>query len=244
MNGAFGILSELEYPGRLIGLGTDRTGSAAVIVYAVTGRSPASQARKLVSRDNGIWVQPTDEETIRKGNVELLVYPAVLFGPAGAAVSNGRQTGSVLAALVPGANPAAVLAAALEGWDYEPDAPIFTPRISGCVSGRKAGLSVVRRGAGGETLRNYFELPFVPGSARLVSTYPGPNRDPLASFSGEPIQTEVATDTPGETAEAVYRNLAPRSADRDFRVAVACVFVPAGRSGEFAHSIINRHERT
>jgi IMP cyclohydrolase len=76
------LLATLEYPGRLLAIGAPRRDGLAVILYAITGRSPSSQARKLVFRDGGIWVQPTDEETLKQGNIDLLVYPAVLFGEA------------------------------------------------------------------------------------------------------------------------------------------------------------------
>ena len=62
MSPTTGILSTLEYPGRLISLGTAPDGTSAVLIYAITGRSPSSQARRLVSRDGGIWVQPTDQD--------------------------------------------------------------------------------------------------------------------------------------------------------------------------------------
>ncbi|MBN2264398.1 MAG: hypothetical protein JW775_01165, partial [Candidatus Aminicenantes bacterium] len=178
-------LAGLEYPGRLIIIGAAPEGGRAVIIYAITGRSPSSQARKLVLRDGGIWVQPTDEATLKQGRVELLVYPAVLFSRAGLAVSNGRQTGDIHGRLALGAS-AAGLAEALKAWDFEPDAPIFTPRISGCLAAGVAALSVIKRGPAGETLRNYFEIGLRPGEGRLVSTYEGPNADPPPVFRGEP----------------------------------------------------------
>src|SRR5512141_787691 len=197
-------LESLEYPGRLIVIGTAPGGGQAAILYAITGRSPSSQARRLVLRDGGIWVEPTDEATLRQGNVDLLVYPAVLFGRAGVAVSNGKQTTDVRDRLATGAAPVTALAAALASWDFEPDAPIFTPRISGCLAGGAAGLSVVRRGPSGETLRNYFEAGLRPGEGRLVSTYEGPNADPLPVFHGEPRFVEWAGSTAAEAAEAAY----------------------------------------
>ncbi len=244
MNQAQGILSTMEYPGRLIALGTAPGGKAAVIVYAITGRSPSSQARKLVARDGGIWVQPTDEDVLKKGNVDLLVYPAVLFHEAGIAVSNGRQTADVRERLAAGGDAVSVLAGALRGWDYEPDAPIYTPRISGCVLGGAAALSLVRRGPEGATLRSYFEVPPRTGRAALVSTYRGPNSEPLPCFEGEPRETALEGGTPRETAEWVYGSLGPRTPDRDFRVAVACIFAPPDGRGSRELHIINRHERT
>lgn len=236
-------LTTLEYPGRLIVIGAPRGGGRAAIIYAITGRSPSSQARKLVHRDGGIWVQPTDEDALKKGNVDLLIYPAVLFGENGIAVSNGKQTADVRDHLLPGADPVAVLAKALAAWDFEPDAPIFTPRISGCLVGGASGLSVVRRGSSGETLRNYFEVPLRAGEGRLVSTYEGPNADPLPVFGGEPRLVELAGATAAGTAEMTYRDLAPAAGGKDFRVAVACVLVAFAEKRIDVH-IVNRHERT
>ncbi len=235
-------LASLEYPGRLIIVGATPAGGRALVLYAITGRSPSSQARKLVLRDGGIWVQPTDEATVKQGNVELLVYPAVLFGRAGLAVSNGRQTGDVRDRLAPGADPVAVLSAGLRSWDFEPDAPIFTPRISGCLAGGAAGLSVVRRGPSGETLRSYFDVGLRPGEGRLVSTYEGPNADPLPVFRGEPLFVALSAATAAEAAEAAYRSLGPSPSGKDFRVAVAVILAPPGQPDKADVHIINRHE--
>ena len=215
-----------------------------MVVYGITGRSPSSQARKLVSDKRGVWVQPTEEETLKKGNVDLLVYPAVLFHERGLAVSNGKQTGDILEALASGPDPIAVLSGALATWDYEPDSPIFTPRISGCVTRGRAGLSLVRRGPDGTTLRSYFEVPIRPGAGRFVSTYQGPNRDPLPGFEGEPLGLSLGAATAREAAEAIYAALAPRMPGKDFRVATACVFVDPADVGRRDVHIINRHERT
>ncbi|MGZ5452704.1 MAG: IMP cyclohydrolase [Candidatus Aminicenantales bacterium] len=236
--------ASLEYPGRLIVIGAAPDGGRAVIIYAITGRSPSSQARRLVLRDGGIWVEPTDEATLKQGHVDLLVYPAVLLSRAGLAVSNGKQTTDVRDRLAPGAGPVPALAAALASWDFEPDAPIFTPRISGCLAGGAAGLSVVRRGPSGESLRNYFEAVLRPGEGRLVSTYEGPNADPLPVFRGEPRFVDLAGSTAAETAEDAYRSLGPEPSAKDFRVAVACVFVSPGEPDTVDVRIINRHERT
>jgi IMP cyclohydrolase len=244
MNQTTGLFSAMEYPGRLIALGTSPAGDRAVIIYAITGRSPSSQARKLVARDRGVWVQPTDEDVLKKGNVDLLVYPAVLFHRAGIAVSNGRQTDDIRDGLAGAGSPVSVLASALERWEYEPDAPIFTPRISGCVAGRKAALSLVRRGPGGVTLRSYFEVPPEPGRARLISTYQGPNRDPLPCFEGEPREIVLEGDSPRAAAERIFDALKPAAPEKDFRVATVCIAASLENPGDYDFHIINRHERT
>lgn len=236
-------IASLEYPGRLIVIGADPGGRAAVL-YAITGRSPSSQARRLVHRDGGVWVEPTDEATLKTGNVDLLVYPALLFSPGGVAVSNGKQTADVRDWLRPGLGPVPVLSAALAAWDFEPDAPIFTPRISGCLTSSGAALSVVRRGPSGESLRSFFEVRLRAGEGRLVSTYEGPNADPLPVFRGEPRFVGLTGSTAAEAAAACFGALGPAAGGKDFRVAVAGVFVdPAAPDRPEVH-IINRHERT
>jgi IMP cyclohydrolase len=238
------FLSALEYPGRLLALGSSPGGDRAVLLYAITGRSPSSQARRLVRRDDGVWVQPTDEETLKTGRVDLLVYPAVLFAERGIAVSNGRQTADIRDGLAASGNPIVILDGALGRWDYEPDAPVFTPRISGCVAGGRAGLSLIRRGSDGVTLRSYFDVSLQAGKARLISTYAGPNRDPLPCFEGEPKDILIEAQSARETAEAAYAALKPRAAGQDFRVAAACVTLnPRAPKDRDVH-IINRHERT
>lgn len=235
----------LEYPGRLIVLGRARGRAGILAVYAITGRSPSSQARKLVCRDGGVWVEPTDERVLSQGRVELLIYPAMLFGRSGSAVSNGRQTGDILSALRPGADPIAVLSEAMSKWDYEPDAPIFTPRIGGCLLADAAALCVVRRGEDGEAHRSYFGVPLLEGVGWLVSTYEGPNKDPLPSFCGEPRRFEMGATTAREAAEIVYRQLGPlREGGPDFRVAVAAALLSSVRPEDIEVHIINRHERT
>ena len=235
------LVRNLAYPGRLIVIGRT-AGGASVVIYAITGRSASSQARQLVQRDAGVWVQPTDEEVLRQGRVDLLVYPALLFAAGGVAISNGKQTTDIRDAVAAGGDPVAALAAALARWDFEPDAPTFTPRISGCVTAAGAALSVVKRAPDGASLRSYFEVPASPDQGRLISTYEGENRDPLPAFAGEPLAVDLPPAGARETAEAAYAALAPRAGSLDFRVAVAC-FRDRGAAGREVH-IINRHERT
>jgi IMP cyclohydrolase len=235
-------LASRPYPGRLIIIGRSPDGESLVVVYAVTGRSPSSQARELVRRGGSVWTQPTDPAVLAKGNPDLLVYPALVFG-RGIAVSNGRQTSDLDLAAAPG--PAAVLESGLRAWSFEPDAPIYTPRISGCaLPGGPAGLAVIRRGPGGAAERFFTEFIPAPGEGRMISTYAGENTDPLPSFRGEPVQVGLAWETARATAEAVDAALGPKPGGPDFRVSVACAF---GRRDDLAApglALINRRERT
>lgn len=238
-------LSAMEYPGRLIVIGRDRPTGRIAVVYAVTGRSASSQARKLEAKPNGVWTQPTDEETLQKGNVDLLVYPALLWFSGGVAVSNGKQTADIRKALEGVRDPVAALSASLASWEYEPDVPIHTPRISGCiVPGPKAALSLIRREEGGAPSRTFIEIPLMSGRGWLISTYDGINRDPLGSFKGDPLEVDMEEGDPLKTAEAVYDALKPRETGKDFRVATACLFIGDLSKNEYDKAIVNRHERT
>jgi len=244
MNPALKNLAAMEYPGRVIILGRSKNGKA-VIVYAITGRSPSSQARKLEWSEDGIWVLPTDEATLKKGNIDLLVYPAMLYSPDGVAVSNGKQTADVGRALKKASNPLSVLSASLKTWEYEPDAPIFTPRISGCVlPGQKAALNIIKRGARGASVRGSFEVKLLPGKGKMISTYNGVNKDPLRSFTGEPLNVNIDGADAARTAEAAYESLKPSGAGPDFRVAVACLYAGDIAGNQYEVFIINRCERT
>jgi IMP cyclohydrolase len=232
-----------KYPGRIIILGQDKSGENAVVIYAITGRSPSSQARKMEHSQDTIWIKPTDKNLLEKGNIDLLIYPSVFCLPQGIAVSNGKQTVDVMACLGQGESAAEILAFALKNWDYEPDGPTFTPRISGCVlPNKKAAVSIIKRSPNGKTIRNLFEFPLVPGKAKMIMTYEGVNLDPLPSYSGEPLDLEIIASSPQEVAEDVYKALEPEDTEKDFRVAVASVFSPDMVSKKFHIHIINRCE--
>jgi IMP cyclohydrolase len=234
-------LSRMKYPGRALAVGRDMSDAFNIIIYAITGRSSSSQARRLALEADAIWTKPTDPEVLRKGNIDLLIYPAVILSE-GLAASNGKQTSDIDVRL--GQGPVEVLEEAMKSWDYEPDAPIFTPRISGCIlPSNRAGLSIIKRAENGDSLRFFYEVPLTPAKGKLVTTYSGENRDPLQSFAGEPLDLDLREATARATAEAVYGALKPPGREEDFRVAVTCVFAKASDMKDHQVFIINRQER-
>jgi len=215
--------------------------------------------------DGAVRTEVTDPDLIRGGNEKLLLYHCLRPFPGGLAVSNGAQTDLIretavgLAKESPPASAAEILRQAFQqphlisGVDvtcYEPDAPAYTPRISGCLAG-DAGLAIVRRLPGGDRQREYFPVPLEPGRGRMLATYGGENRDPLPAFVGDPVEVGLTETTPGETVEAVYRALGPketvsRAADpkgggADLRVGAAALFRHV-RTGGLETAVINRTE--
>jgi len=238
-------LSSFEYPGRLILIGSPAESGGVTVVYAVTGRSASSRARKLIRDGDSVLVRPLDDEVLKTGNPDLLIYPAVRTAPGALAVSNGKHTEDAAARMPGKTDPVAVLNAALERWDYEPDAPTFTPRIAGCVlrNGR-AALSLVRRGPENRPLKIHTEIPLLKGTCWILSTYSGRNVDPLPSFRGEPLEAAFKPGGARSVADHVYDALAPQGSGADFRVAVAAAHSPGFDLDSWDITIINRCERT
>ena len=241
MKQPLGSLSRMKYPGRALAVGRDMSGMFNIIIYAITGRSSSSQARRLTLEADAIWTKPTDPEVLGKGNLDLLIYPAVILSE-GLAASNGKQTSNI--DVRSGESPVHVLEEAMKSWDYEPDAPVFTPRISGCIlPSSRAGLSIIKRAESGDSLRFFYEVPLTPAKGKLVTTYSGESRDPLQSFAGEPLDLDLVDASARAMAEAVYAALKPAAGAEDFRVAVACVFAKAADMKDDQVFIINRQER-
>jgi IMP cyclohydrolase len=245
-------LAKMDYPGRFIIIGA--TGEPdgpinVVVAYGITGRSKPSQARKFVfegSSDADGWsdvsVVPTDEEVYKTGNPELLIYPAMSFSEQGIGVSNGKQTHDVHnyvgSAKLFDRPFDIILGYALAKWQFEPDEPNFTPRISGFINPEgEAALSILKRAKDGSCVRHYFTVPLIPGTGKLISTYTGENLNPLPSFRGEPLDLKISGATQKDIAEEIWRALRP-----DYSVSVACMSTNLYDLVNAKPSIINRHD--
>ena len=156
-------LTKLVYPGRFTIIGMDATGENNVVVYGITGRSPPSRARKLELAADIIKVLPTDEEEVKKGNPDLLIYDAAIDARRAITVSNGAQTESIATAYLKYFIPTDVVVRSFslnKKWSYEDD-KYFTPRIGGLVTRENdtTVLAILKKAENGGTLRNYFEFP-------------------------------------------------------------------------------------
>jgi hypothetical protein len=63
-------------------------------------------------------------------------------------------------------------------------------------------------------------------------------------FVGEPLPLRLVEPSAEATAGAFYDALGPEGRTGDFRVAVACAFIPRNSEARPDVFIINRHERT
>ncbi|WP_329560810.1 IMP cyclohydrolase [Kitasatospora sp. NBC_01266] len=220
------VVAGNRYPGR--GVLWARTLDGALCGgYFLTGRSAASKARVLRRGDGELIVAPTTEPA----HDPLRHYVAARQRGGWLVFGNGEQVAAVSDRLQEGRTPAEALA----GLEYEPDPPIFTPRITVAVdlgSGQDAWFGAARRSAGGRASADLLTLAvrgLEPGDAVLMTTY---RSDGQQVTTGEPFrEARTGAADPGELLEEVWTALAP-----EFRVAAA-VFEP----GQLAGAAI-RHE--
>jgi IMP cyclohydrolase len=191
--------------------------------YFLTGRSAASKARALRRGAGELVVWPTGEF----GHDPLRHYVAARERDGWLVFGNGEQVAEVSDRLRAGGTPAE----ALGGLAYEPDPPIFTPRITVAADldgDRPAWFGAARRSSGGRAAADVLTLAvrdLAPGDVVLMTTY---RSDGDRVATGEPFleaRTEAADHR--EFLEELWGALAPQ-----FRVAVA-VFEP-GRLEEAA----------
>jgi len=222
------VLSANRYPGRGV-LWVRTLGSTLCGAYFLTGRSTASQTRTLHLGDGELTVSPTDQTT----HDPLRHYAAARERGGWLVFGNGEQVATVADRLGEGQPPAA----ALDELEYEPDPPIFTPRITVVTDLRSSGnawFGAARRSQSGRTATNLLVLAvrdLAPAEAVLVTTY---QSDGHQVATGEPFieaRTEAADQY--ELLEELWEALAP-----EYRVA-ATVFEP----GHLSDAIIRQESR-
>ncbi|MGN5636847.1 IMP cyclohydrolase [Streptomyces sp. AC154] len=136
-------LADNHYPGR--GVLWCRTGDGDTLGgYFLTGRSPASQARTLHRTPGGALIvapsESREHDHLRHCVAARQSGQWLVFG-------NGEQVATVADRLGSGESPAP----ALDGLDYEPNPPIFTPRLTVVAYGQDGGrawLGAARRSSG------------------------------------------------------------------------------------------------
>lgn len=184
-----GYLKGNSYPGRGILIG--RTENHTVLAYFIMGRSENSRNRVFLPFEGGIRTKAYDESKL--SDPSLIIYAPVRVLNGETIVTNGDQTDTVYDFIKDGKG----FEEALRTREFEPDAPNYTPRISGIV--HKDGsfkLSILKSDEGNpcQCIRNFYEYSSpVENEGRLIHTYEG-DGNPIPSFCGEPVCVEVIDD--------------------------------------------------
>ncbi len=181
-------LSSNTYPGRGILLGRSEDGLRAVLIYFIMGRSENSRNRVFKRTDDGIRTEAFDPSKIT--DPSLIIYRPVRFFDDTIIVTNGDQTDTIRSA-APAEN---FFYSALLTRTFEPDAPNYTPRISGLVlPDGSYKMSILKSSDGNPDCccRQFFEYDApVPGIGHLIHTYKCDGA-PIPSYEGEPKAVAV-----------------------------------------------------
>ncbi|MCX7048090.1 MAG: inosine monophosphate cyclohydrolase [Candidatus Sumerlaeota bacterium] len=220
----FERLRNNPYPGRGLVVGMDETGGALVQVYWIMGRSANSRNRVFESGEGGL-LQTTPADASKTANPSLIIYNAMRELKGLYVVTNGDQTDTIIQAEERGAN----ILEALDTRVYEPDAPNYTPRITGIWSLRHGpplgGISIIKKSPFGMRCDRclFFYEDMGPGYGRCVTTYQGDGA-PLPSFEGEPLLMPLAGG-----AEAIL-DAYWQALNAENRISLAVKFIPISRA--------------
>ena len=226
------VLSNNTYPGRGICLGVDESGEYAVIVYFIMGRSVNSRNRIFEETDDGIITKAHDESLMT--DPHLIIYAPVRALPGGeyTIVTNGDQTDTIRDTLQEGH----CYRHGLHQRTFEPDAPNYTPRISGVVKPDGSyNLSILKSFNGDPNCccRYFFEYDApVAGYGHFIHTYQG-DGNPLPSFEGEPEVITIESPTAQAFADLLWENL-----NEDNKVSLFVRYIDLA-SGETDDVIVN-----
>ena len=230
------IISALHgntYPGRGIFIGRSPNNEKAVIVYFIMGRSENSRNRVFVSDGEGVRTKACDPSKMK--DPSLVIYSAVRRINGCTVVTNGDQTDPVCDVIAEGKS----FEAALRTRTFEPDAPNFTPRISGIVfPDGSYRLSILKANdpEGKEARRIFwnYEDPS-PGKGHLIHTYEH-DGDPLPSFEDEPREIDISSENPEVLALEIWSAL-----DSENKVSLYCAAIDI-KTGIISGFIINKNE--
>lgn len=194
------LLAADPYPGRGIVIGKTADGQKAVAAYFIMGRSQNSRNRVFEERAGEIFTTPWDASRVQ--DPSLIIYRAVRQDQNHLIVTNGDQTDTVYDGLQKGLG----LAESLAGRAFEPDAPNYTPRISGLLTFAEGDftyeMSILKSAdaEGSACARYTFAYPALPGLGHFLHTYAG-DGNPLPPFAGEPERVALGSDIDAITRE-------------------------------------------
>jgi IMP cyclohydrolase len=203
-------ISNNSYPGRGIVLGRNLDGMW-IAIYWIMGRSDNSRNRIFTYKNNILSTEAADPSLVE--DPSLIIYNAMRDIGHNIIVTNGSQTDIIYDKLMLGSS----FMASLEDETFEPDAPNYTPRISGYVNKNEQciTLSIIKRNFTGDTDHCYYRYSKLPaGVGYCITTYMG-DGDPLPSFHGDPILFPFVKGNAKEIANTYWNEL-----DADNRVSL------------------------
>ena len=205
-----GELKNNAYPGRGIVIGKSEDGKKAVTAYFIMGRSENSRNRIFVEDGEGIRTQAFDPSKLT--DPSLIIYAPVRVLGNKIIVTNGDQTDTIYE----GMDKQLTFEQSLRCREFEPDAPNYTPRISGIIhlgnGGFNYAMSILKSNNGNpDSCQRYtfaYENP-AAGEGHFIHTYMH-DGNPLPSFEGEPKLVGISGGI-DEFTSLLWENLNPEN---------------------------------
>lgn len=228
------LLKDNEYAGRGIVIGTSPDRKNAVCAYFIMGRSENSRNRVFVKTSETLKTEPFDVSKV--SDPSLIIYNAVRKTENSLIVTNGDQTDTVYNLM----NEGKSFKESLETREFEPDAPNFTPRISGILyfeNGFKYEMSILKSidENGSDCCRYTYSYPSVAGLGHFIHTY-NCNGDPLPTFTGEPHRISIKNNIE-EFANEIWESL-----NGDNKISLYVRYTDI-ETGKYTDKIINKNGR-
>lgn len=228
-------LMENSYPGRGIVLGKSGNGKYAVSAYFIMGRSVNSRNRIFVQDGEGIRTQAFDPSKLE--DPSLIIYAPVRVLGNKTIVTNGDQTDTIYE----GMDKQLTFEQSLRCRKFEPDAPNYTPRISGIIHLENGSfnyaMSILKSNHGDpDSCRRYtfaYENPKA-GEGHFIHTYMH-DGNPLPSFEGEPKEVEIPNDIDA------FTDMLWNSLNEDNKVSLFVRYIEV-ETGRYETRIVNKNK--
>ena len=224
-----------SYPGRGIVIGKSKDGRYAVTAYFIMGRSENSRNRIFVEDGEGIRTQAFDPSKL--SDPSLIIYAPVRVLGNKTIVTNGDQTDTIYELM----DKQQTFEQSLRTREFEPDAPNYTPRISGIMHVENGtynyAMSILKSSNGNpDSCSRYtfaYENP-AAGEGHFIHTYMH-DGDPLPSFEGEPKLISIPDDMEAFT-ELLWNSL-----NEENKVSLFVRYINI-RSGKYETRIVNKNQ--
>ena len=228
-------LNSLAYHGRGIIIGKSADGKKAVTAYFIMGRSENSRNRIFVEEGEGIRTQAFDPSKLT--DPSLIIYAPVRVLGNKTIVTNGDQTDTIYE----GMDRQLTFEQSLRSREFEPDAPNYTPRISGIlhIEGKvfNYAMSILKSNNGNPEACNRYTFAYsnpVEGEGHFIHTY-REDGNPLPSFEGEPKLVEIKGEI-DEFAKMLWESL-----NEENKVSLFVRYIDL-ETGKYETRIINKNK--
>ena len=228
------IVKDNAYAGRGIVIGKTKDGSKAAIAYFIMGRSENSRNRVFIEEGNDVVIYPFDESKVE--DPSLIIYSPIRVHENKVIVTNGDQTDTIYDFVKDGK----CFRGALKTREFEPDAPNFTPRISGMLTLGEGDfsyeMSILKSmdEVGSACARYNWDYPSVNGLGHFIHTYQH-DGNPLPTFQGEPRRVAIP-DTAEELLTDIWANL-----NEENKISIYVRYIDL-ETKEFTNKLINKNK--